>query len=197
METELLRYGYLFILLGTVVEGDATLLTAAFLAHRGYFRLSLVMAAAGLSTFAASQAYYLTARSAGISWLEHVRRRGPRFEKIVHWATEHGGPMMLASRFLVGFRTLVPIVCGATGMQPARFALWNFAGAAAWTAIFASAGYFGGHILETLIADVRKHEKAIAAVIAVTVAGFILWRTHGRELADAWTIRREYRRRIA
>jgi hypothetical protein len=37
LTTELLRYGYVLLFLAAAVEGDASLLTATFLAHRGYF----------------------------------------------------------------------------------------------------------------------------------------------------------------
>ncbi len=191
IETELLHYSYLFIFVGTVIEGDATLLTAAFLAHRGYFRLSLVLVVAGLSTLFASHAYYMVARRTGTKWLE--QSQDARFERIVRWSRAYGGLLLLASRFMIGFRTLIPIVCGATGMSPVRFALWNGFGALVWACTVGFVGYLGGHALTILIGDIRQHEKAIAVVVAVSVAGLILWRTHGRELFDAWSLRRARR----
>ena len=188
METDLLQYGYLFILVGTVVEGDATLLTAAFLAHRGYFRLSLVLLAAALSTLFASHVYYEVARRSGARWLDS--RRDARLEKIITWSRTHGALLLVASRFMIGFRTLVPIVCGATGMSSASFVLWNSVGAAIWAGAFGLTGYLGGHAAASLIADIRRHEKAIAIGVAAVVGGTVLWRTHGRELVDAWSLRR-------
>jgi hypothetical protein len=44
------RYGYPFIFVAAAVEGDATLLTATLLAHRGYLRLDLVMLVAAAAT---------------------------------------------------------------------------------------------------------------------------------------------------
>lgn len=188
IETELLHYGYLVILLGTVVEGDATLLTAAFLAHRGYFRLSLVLLAAALATLAASHVYYDIARRSGAHWLDN--RNDARLNRIIGWSRTHGGLLLIASRFLIGFRTLVPIVCGATGMSPARFLLWNSVGAAIWVATFGLIGYLGGHVMSLLLDDIRRHEKVIAICVAMAVGGIVLWRTHGRELLDAWSLRR-------
>ena len=191
IETELLHYGFLFVILGTVIEGDATLLTAAFLAHRGYFRLSLVFLVAGLTTLIASHVYYQIARASGMKWLE--QRRDPRLDRIIGWSRSHGGLLVVASRFMIGFRTVVPIVCGATGMSPARFIFWNSLGALIWAAAFGWAGYLGGHLLSTFLDDLRHYEKGLAVVFTVAVAGLILWRTHGRELFDAWSLRRTIR----
>ena len=41
-----------------------------------------------------------------------------------------------------------------------------------------------------VLGDIRRHEKTIAVAMAVLVSGAILWRTHGRELLDAWSLRR-------
>lgn len=188
VEAELFHYGYLAIVAGIVIEADATLLTAAFLAHRGYFRLSAVLLIAAAGTILASQLYYLIARRSGMTWLN--QQRNTRLEKIVAWSKSHGELLLLASRFMSGFRTLIPVVCGATGMSPWRFVIWNSLGAVIWAAIFGLAGYFGGHFLTILFDDIRHHEKTIAICLAVIVAATVLWRTHGRELSEAWSLRR-------
>ena len=190
METELLKYGYLFIFLGTLVEGDATLLTAAFLAHRGYFRLPWVMAVAFLASVIASHAYFLVARHNGAKLLDMAKNRGAKVEWIISWSSRRGGLLLIASRFMFGLRTLIPIVCGATGMRPGRFVLWNSVSAIIWAVSFGVAGYLGGQLSTVLVADIRRHEKALAAILAIAVAGFVLWRTHGRELRDIWLLRR-------
>lgn len=75
IETELLHYGYLFILVGSLLQPDATLLTAAFLSHRGYFSLSLVILITIAGTVIASQIYFAIARRSGMKWLEKRRLR--------------------------------------------------------------------------------------------------------------------------
>ena len=101
IETELLHHGYLFVFLGTIFEEDATLLTAAFLAHRRYLHLSWVLIIAALSTLAVNQAYFLIARRTGVKWLEPLRARRPRVETIVNWSQRHGGLLVVASRFIL------------------------------------------------------------------------------------------------
>ena len=43
MEALLLKYGYILLFLGVAVEGEAALLAAALLAHRGLFSLPIVI----------------------------------------------------------------------------------------------------------------------------------------------------------
>ena len=65
METLLVKYGYFLLFVGVMVEGEAFLLGAAFLAHRGYFQLSLVTLTAILANCTADQTYYVIARRRG------------------------------------------------------------------------------------------------------------------------------------
>jgi hypothetical protein len=51
----ILRYGYALVFVSAAVEGDATLLTATFLAHRGYLQLDLVIVVAAAATVAINQ----------------------------------------------------------------------------------------------------------------------------------------------
>ena len=67
MEHFLIRYGYVLLFLGVAAEGEAFLLSGAFLAHRGYFDLGWVIGVAVLANCAADPIYYLTARTRGRS----------------------------------------------------------------------------------------------------------------------------------
>ena len=91
---------------------------------------------------------------------------------------------------MIGFRTLIPIIAGATGMDPVRFFVWNAIGAFVWALTFGFAGYLGGHVFTILLDDIRHHEKAVASVLALGTAGLILWKTHGRDLLDLWSLRK-------
>ncbi len=186
IETNILHYGYLFILAGVIFEGDATLLTAAFLAHRGFFHLSLVLIVAALATMLSTHLYYEVAKRSGMKWLE--RRNDDRINKVIGWSKSHGILLVVGSRFMIGTRNLVPIVCGGTGMSRFEFGLWNTVGASLWAGAFGLTGYAGNHLLGLLVENVRVWEKPIAAVIAIAVGTTIIWRTRGHEIRDAWSL---------
>lgn len=190
IEFELLHYGYLFVFLGSIAEGDATLLTAAFLAHRGYMRFAWVLIVAFAGTLIASQLSFEFGRRKGRATLAAYSNAATRIERISQWTSRFGGAFVVASRFLFGFRTLAPVVCGATGMDPLRFTLWNLAGAAIWTITFGAAGYTGAHVLSLLMTDIRQHEKLLAAILAVSVLLLIGRITRGNDWIDFLRLRK-------
>lgn len=190
IELELLQYGYLFVFLGSIAEGDATLLAAAFLAHRGYMQFAWVLILAFLGTVIASQVSFEFGRRKGRAKLAAYSTAASRIERISQWTSRFGGAFVLASRFLFGFRTLAPVVCGATGMNPLRFTIWNLAGAAIWTLAFGIAGYSGAQLLTLFMTDIRRHEKAIAIGIAISALLMIGRATRGNDWLDFLRLRK-------
>jgi membrane protein DedA with SNARE-associated domain len=175
----ILHYGHLFIFSGVAMEGDATLVTAAFLAHRGKFSLWSVMLTALSATILTNQFVYLVARHKGRALADRLAAREPRFARIEAWVCRSGGLLLFLSRFVIGARTAIPVACAVSGMKARRFFLLNFAGAVAWTAVFSYVGYSGTHELRRLVREVRVHELPVAAFLVVALVGYLLWR--GRE----------------
>lgn len=176
IELELRRHGYLFEFLGTWIEENATLLTSAFLARRGYFDIVLVILVAFAGTAVMNQVLFEVGRRKGPGWLRSMPKAAARIEVVRLWIERYGAASIFASRFAIGFRTLVPFACGALGMARARFTLGNIGGASVWALSFGAAGYAGGHILTLLLADIREHEILVAAAIATVTLAVVLWR---------------------
>src|SRR5512138_2568508 len=120
LEQVILHYGYLVLFAGTMVEGDAFLLAASFLAHRGYLHLPWVLAVATAATMVADQVYYQLARARGQAAFAAKAAADPRFDRVKRWIQQSGGLLLFLSRFLYGFRIAIPVACGAGGMGAAR-----------------------------------------------------------------------------
>ena len=160
----IVRYGYVIVFAAAAVEGDATLLTGTFLAHRGYLRLDLVMLTAGTATVVMNQVYFWLARGYGQARVAAMeQQRG--FHRVITWMTRYGLPLVIGSRFIYGFRIAIPIACGGTGMSPLRFTVADLAGATVWTLVLGTAGFAIGQLLELLFDDLRAHEWSIAGVL--------------------------------
>jgi len=188
-----LRYGYVVIFAAAAVEGDATLLTATFLAHRGYFQLDAVIVVAGAATVAINQVYFWLARRHGQTHLEAMRHQ-PVYGRVLGWVDRYDSLLVLGSRFVYGFRIAIPAACGASRMRPLRFALFDIAGAVAWSIVLGFAGFAIGHLLERLIGDLRAYEGWIALALLLGVLALMAgkgrdrigmrWRAKAAKLPD-------------
>jgi membrane protein DedA with SNARE-associated domain len=181
MEELVRQYGYWMVAAGTVVEGDATVITAAFLAHRGYLSLFWVCILAGLTTVIENIALYEVARRQGFQTSQHV-------EKVLGWVRTRGAPLLFVSRFLIGVRSAAAMACGIARMPRAVFFWTNLAGAVVWTVAMAAAGYSGGHLFTILVDDVKRHEWTVAAILAGTVTVAVLWKTRAAEIVDLFGV---------
>jgi membrane protein DedA with SNARE-associated domain len=187
----ILRYGYALVFVAAAVEGDATLLTATFLAHRGYLQLHLVIVVAAAGTVAINQVYYWVARVYGRRRVATLRER-PTAQRVLDRIDRHGTLLVLGSRFAYGFRIAIPAACGATGMSPIRFTAGDVAGAAAWSVVIGLTGFAIGHLLDRLVDDLRRYEWWIALVLFCGVLVALAW--HGRDVFPLRTLRLAPRR---
>jgi membrane protein DedA with SNARE-associated domain len=176
LERELFRYEYLILLLGSVIEGDASVLSAAFLSHRGYFTLPLVILTAAFGTTVINQFYYFLARTRGRESLDRKAARHHRYRRVQLWMRRRGSLLMLFSRFIYGLRIAIPAACGAVGMAPTRFFILNVVGAFVWAIPIALMGYFFGQTLTLFFANLREYDWWIAGALLLGVAVFLLIR---------------------
>src|SRR5689334_5512794 len=101
-----MRYGYLMVAVGVMFEGDATLATASFLAHRGYLNLYAVMLVAGAASIAINQTYFWIGRKQGLKRLNHTGTR-PFVKNVLVFARKHSIWLTLTSRFVFGIRIAI------------------------------------------------------------------------------------------
>lgn len=84
-------------------------------------------------------------------------------------------PLIIGFRFLYGLRTVLPFALGASNVGAVRFIGLNAIGAFVWAAVVGG-GYLFGHLLETLIGDMKRFETTLFVGIAVAGAG--VWAVH-------------------
>jgi membrane protein DedA with SNARE-associated domain len=166
-----IRYGYLMVAAGVMVEGDATLATASFLAHRGYLSLPLVMFVAGAASIVINQFYFWIGRQQGMKRLEHSGTR-PFVHTVKLWARKRAVWLVLTSRFVFGFRIAISIACGAVGMSALSYLLTDILGAVIWSLSIGLFGYAIGELAHLVVADLKQYEWTIVMVlIALIVMG--------------------------
>ncbi len=185
-------YGYWMVMAGTVFEGDATVISAAFLAHRGYLHLGWICTVASVTTTLQNQLLYQLARKRGPALMTGTDRKAEHLRNVMGWVQRRGALFLFASRFLVGFRTAAALACGVADMPRATFFWTNLTGAIAWSIVMAAIGWSGGHLFRTLVDDVKRHEWTAAGVLVLVVFLLVLWRSRGWDWRDLLTLFRSH-----
>ena len=165
------QYGYLMVVAGVIVEGDATVVTAAFLAHRGYIKLSVVVVLAALTSMTMNQVYFRLGRRHGVDRVAKADGR-KLFRNIVHHTRKHALWLILLSRFVFGFRMAIPATVGALGMSTVRFVIADFVGAIIWAVTMGATGYAAGHVGQLLIGN----EWEVGFVLMALTLGWGVYR---------------------
>jgi len=176
IEAFLVRWGYLAVGVGTVVEGEAVLLAAGAFAHRGTLSLPLVIAAAFAGSVAGDQLWFLFGRRFGRRYLDRKPAWQKRAQRLEPWLRRYGNGFVSGFRFAYGFRTVTPVVLGATGYPHARFLAFNVIGAALWAGAFGVLGWALGASIARALGRVGRAEEIAATAVVATLALFALHR---------------------
>lgn len=182
MEALLLKYGYALLFLGVAAEGEAFLAAAALLVHRGYFRLPIVIAVAVAGNTVADLVYFLAARARGRDWLASRYGGSRHYQRLVLAMERHGRWLLLASRYAIGFRILIPAACGALGMSPATFVPLAVLAGVVWAVPVALVAYSVGGAMQEALVGLRHHEVLLAAALVLVPAAYVAARRLRRQV---------------
>lgn len=180
IELLLARYGYVLLFLGVAVEGDAFLLAAGYLAHRGVLDVWLVLTVAIAANTATDVGYYALARARGRAWLQRKHGHRPSYRRLLAVMERHAGPLLVGSRFAYGLRILIPAACGAIGMGALRFVALDLVAGTVWASVVTAAGLHGAAAMEAALPGLRHAERLVALAIALVAAAAFGWRAVSR-----------------
>jgi membrane protein DedA with SNARE-associated domain len=173
LETIITQFGYPGLVTGLLFEGETVLVLAAFMAHRGYMDLPLVVLTGLVVAFASDQFFFWMGRTKGNEFLEKRPAWAPNVEKAKSLLGRNTTLLFLGVRFMYGLRTVLPFVIGMSKADPKRFAFLDFIGSFIWAVMFGTAGYLFGHFMELIFGDIRRHEHWIA--LGVVLIGGSVW----------------------
>lgn len=176
LATIISQFGYPALVVGLLLEGETVLVLGAFMAHRGYLNLPLVIAIGCVVAFGSDQFFFWIGRAKGSQFLDNRPAWKPRIEKAHSLLGRNNNLLSFGVRFVYGLRTVLPFVMGMSGFDPKRFALFDFLGSILWALAFGLAGKFIGHGIEAIFKDFKRHE-AITIVGVIIIAG-VVWLYH-------------------
>ncbi|MDE2585476.1 MAG: DedA family protein [Betaproteobacteria bacterium] len=171
-------YGYLGVLIGTLLEGETVLLAAGFAVHRGLLDGRLVFLIAILGATLGDQLAFLLGRWKGRALIARFPALARHEARVRNLLERYHAPFILVVRFLYGLRIAGPFILGNSALPLRRFALLNFLGAGLWAALVMGAGYTFGLAMAALLADLKHLEGYFLLAILLAGLGLGLIRHH-------------------
>lgn len=138
---------YLGIVAGVALEGELTLIAAAFAANRGILQPSHVIAAAVIGTLLADWICFFAGR---ISTLIHFKSRIlniERLEKPLIWIDKKRLFLVFFYRYFYGLRTMILVLFGQSRVSVQWFLACSAAAIMIWSSILFCVGYFLGEAI--------------------------------------------------
>ncbi|MBP5095741.1 DedA family protein [Pseudomonas protegens] len=178
-------YGYWVIFIGCLLEGETVLILGGMAAHQGSLQWPQVIGWATLGGILGDQLLFWTGRYGGARLLPKLKRHQAAIERVQGLIQRYPSTSVFAVRFLYGMRLVGPMVIGASGLAPWRFALLNVLGAAVWAILFVSAGYWAGEALQHFLGDLKPYRLPIfLGVIALVVLAALVRHLRKRHKAQ-------------
>lgn len=169
-------HGYLAVMLGTLLEGEAVLLVAGFACHQGLLDWRIVSLLAVLGATLGDQSAFIVGRWKGeylVNRFPSLTRALPRVNALME---KYHTPMILFVRFMYGLRIAGPLLLGMSSLPTYRFAVLNVIGAVLWAGVVTSIGYSFGVTMTALLTDVKEIEEILLASLLVFGGAFWTFR---------------------
>lgn len=175
---------YPAIALGSLVEGETTVVLAGYAAHLGYAPLWAVMALTAVVNFLLDLSWFWLGRWRG----DKLMLRFPSLRRGVDAVTprvhQHRRTVIFSVRFLYGFRTVGPIALGMARVPVREFMVFNALGAVTWAVLFAGLGFMFGRMIAVFLGHLAHYEHLAAAAIVVGGLCALLWRYHRKRVRE-------------
>jgi membrane protein DedA with SNARE-associated domain len=159
---------YAGILIGVLLEGEMIMLSSVIAAHRGYLNLWIVLGIGFAGTLSGDWFYFFLGRSKGKIWFEKKQKIKAKVEKITERLQKYPILVILAYRFIYGFRTVTPIIIGTSNIRTISFLTFSLISTSLWCLIYGSLGYLCGEIIKTRLAHIEDVELYIIGFLILT-----------------------------
>jgi membrane protein DedA with SNARE-associated domain len=173
----LAEYGYIIVFFFTLLEGETIVALAGFSAFLGHLSLYYIIPVAILGAVIGDQAFFWFGRLKGKEFLAKRPYLQTRVTRIHRWTERYHGLLIVLSRFMYGFRAIIPITFGANGISPFRYFFFNVIGACIWAPVFAVGGYLFGNAVENFLGGAKQLEVYVVSgvLFAFLVVQIVLY----------------------
>jgi membrane protein DedA with SNARE-associated domain len=177
MQEFVANYGYVALFLGSILEGESTLIAAGFLARSGHLYLPLVMLIALVGTYLADMTIYFLGRAKGEAVIAKFPVARGYYPKVKSLFARYGVWAIFVTRYLYGFRLAAAATLGSIKMRKMTYLPFNLLSCMIWAAIMGGLGYIFGASLEAVIGQIKHYEKLVVLfIIILGVSGWFIRR---------------------
>ncbi len=144
------------------MEGETAILMVSSLIYKGIFSFPFTVLAAFAGSFISDWVYYLIGRLNGKYFLATRPRLNEKVKPVTDFFHRHKFQILFSYRFLYGFRILIPLVIGMSGLKPIQYLFYSTVTGLLWAASVSTTGYWIGRLLEL---KVQTFEDNILLII--------------------------------
>jgi len=163
---------YIGIFCGIFFEGEMVMITSVIAAHHGYLKLWIVIAIGLTGTYSSDSFYFFLGRRKGKEWLNKNARFKEKYEVINRKLDKYPILIFLVYRFMYGFRTIVPLVIGASKTKTSKFLILSAMSTLIWGATYGAIGYLFGEVIKSKLGHIENIEKYIMGALLI-IGGII------------------------
>lgn len=165
-------YGYWLMLFGALIEGETFLFAGGVAAQQGMLHLPGLILLGFIGSTIHDNAFFFLGRYAGGSILKRKPKWQAKADATLKLFDRYGVFLIIALRFMYGFRTIIPTVIGMSPISYSKFLIVDMIGGVIWSSVFILAGYLFGTAVEETIHQLHRYESWVfrtALVVAVLV----------------------------
>lgn len=169
------------------VPADVIALAGGFLAGRGITHPIPTFLVVWLCNVGTALLTYWVGRTYGTRFFQgrigKMILQPGQMAKLAKLYAKHGGKVIFFSRYLPGFRAVVPIFAGTSGMTLPRTALPIALASGLWYGLIVYLGATAGRNWEQIRAQVEASGRwlGLAALVLFAVVGWWWWKTRGEK----------------
>ena len=172
MERFLDDYGYIALLIGTFLEGETSLLVASSLSPTGLFEIPWIICFGFAGSFVSDWLYYLIGRVNGRYFIEKRPKLKSRVDVVRAFFRTHQIQILFTYRFLYGFRVIIPLIVGMSGIRPIQFLGFSLLTGLLWASSVSAVGYSMGKFLD--VGTEVFEENIVFIVLGFATFGLIV-----------------------
>src|SRR6478736_2759008 len=184
MEKFINEFGYIALMVGTFFEGETAILTASSLIYRGLFEFPWTVLAAFSGSFISDWIYFLIGHYNGKVFIANRPKLQAKVKPITDFFHRHKFQILFSYRFLYGFRVVIPLVIGMSGLKPISYLFYSIVTGLIWATTISTAGYWAGRLLTIEVTTFENNFVFIMlgfATLGLTI-GYIVKRIAMRDL---------------